>query len=377
MRSPGVPVGDIDFATTAPPEVVAARAAEAGLKAVPTGIEHGTLTLVADGVGYEVTTLREDVETDGRRAVVRFGRDWEADAQRRDFTVNALSVDAAGVVHDPARRLSRHRSPAASASSATPTSGSPRTGSASSASSASTPSSATGAYDPDGLAAAIRARDGLARTVGGADRPGDAPADPRAARRRSDRAHAGLRHPAGRPRRRRLSRPARAPPRLRAGGRRRRRRSRSALPRRAAGSRRTRSGSATGFGSTNAERDLMRAAVGAARRTPLPGDDKAARRFLYDLGEEAFRGAVALAFAWSGGAADEAAYAELYRLPERWQPPRFPLGGRDALGAGAVARPGGRGASSRASRRGGSTRISCPTTAALRSRLQQMIAAAQ
>ena len=97
----GRAVGDIDFATTATPDVVQARAAEAGLKVVPTGIEHGTLTLVADGVGYQVTTLREDIETDGRRAVVRFGRDWEADARRRDFTVNALSVDAAGVVRDP------------------------------------------------------------------------------------------------------------------------------------------------------------------------------------------------------------------------------------------------------------------------------------
>jgi tRNA nucleotidyltransferase/poly(A) polymerase len=97
----GKAVREIDFATTATPEQVAALAAAAGLRTVPTGIDHGTLTVVAEGRGYEVTTLREDIETDGRHAVVRFGRDWTADAMRRDFTVNALSVDADGTVHDP------------------------------------------------------------------------------------------------------------------------------------------------------------------------------------------------------------------------------------------------------------------------------------
>ena len=94
-------VGEIDFATTATPDEVAALAAAAGLKSVPTGVDHGTLTVVVDGRGYEVTTLRQDIETDGRHAVVRFGRDWTSDAARRDFTVNALSVDADGTVHDP------------------------------------------------------------------------------------------------------------------------------------------------------------------------------------------------------------------------------------------------------------------------------------
>lgn len=94
-------VTDIDFATTAVPETVIARAEAAGIKTVPTGIEHGTVTLVTSGNGYEVTTLREDVETDGRHAVVRFGKDWQADAERRDFTMNALSVEADGTLHDP------------------------------------------------------------------------------------------------------------------------------------------------------------------------------------------------------------------------------------------------------------------------------------
>ncbi|WP_321338980.1 CCA tRNA nucleotidyltransferase [Breoghania sp.] len=97
----GEPVGDIDIATTAEPHTVAARAKAAGLKAIPTGIDHGTITVVSEGVPYEVTTLREDVETFGRHAVVRFSRDWAADAARRDFTMNALYVDRHGEIHDP------------------------------------------------------------------------------------------------------------------------------------------------------------------------------------------------------------------------------------------------------------------------------------
>src|ERR1700729_2837619 len=95
-----LPVGEIDIATTAVPDEVVRRAKAAGIKSVPTGIEHGTVTLVIDGHPFEVTTLREDTETFGRKAKVAFGRDWVGDAQRRDFTINALSVGADGVVHD-------------------------------------------------------------------------------------------------------------------------------------------------------------------------------------------------------------------------------------------------------------------------------------
>jgi len=95
-----LPTGDIDIATTALPAEVIRRARAAGVKSVPTGIEHGTMTLVADGQPFEVTTLRQDVETFGRKATVAFGRDWVRDAERRDFTINGLSVDAGGVVHD-------------------------------------------------------------------------------------------------------------------------------------------------------------------------------------------------------------------------------------------------------------------------------------
>jgi tRNA nucleotidyltransferase/poly(A) polymerase len=96
----GVPIGDVDIATTALPEEVVRRAKAAGVKSVPTGIDHGTVTLVADAQAFEVTTLREDTETFGRKAKVSFGRDWIGDARRRDFTINALSVGADGVVHD-------------------------------------------------------------------------------------------------------------------------------------------------------------------------------------------------------------------------------------------------------------------------------------
>ncbi len=95
-----IPTGDIDIATTALPAEVIRRAKVAGIKSVPTGIEHGTVTLVVDGQPFEVTTLREDTETFGRKAKVAFGRNWVRDAERRDFTINGLSVDADGVVHD-------------------------------------------------------------------------------------------------------------------------------------------------------------------------------------------------------------------------------------------------------------------------------------
>jgi tRNA nucleotidyltransferase/poly(A) polymerase len=96
----GLPVGEIDIATTALPDEVVRRAAAAGIRSVPTGIEHGTVTLVIDSKPFEVTTLREDIETYGRKAKVAFGRDWARDAQRRDFTINGMSLSADGIVHD-------------------------------------------------------------------------------------------------------------------------------------------------------------------------------------------------------------------------------------------------------------------------------------
>ncbi len=97
----GLRPGDIDLATTMLPAEVVRRAKAAKLRSIPTGIAHGTVTVLCAGRPFEVTTLREDIETDGRRAVVRFGRDFALDAQRRDFTMNALSFGLDGRLHDP------------------------------------------------------------------------------------------------------------------------------------------------------------------------------------------------------------------------------------------------------------------------------------
>ena len=97
----GQPVGDIDIATPDPPETVTRLLERAGLKAVPTGIEHGTVTAVSGHRPFEITTLREDVETYGRRARVAFTDDWAADAARRDFTINAMFCAPDGTVYDP------------------------------------------------------------------------------------------------------------------------------------------------------------------------------------------------------------------------------------------------------------------------------------
>jgi poly(A) polymerase len=94
------PIHEIDVATTAVPDEVVKRVTAAGFKPVPTGIEHGTVTVVIDKHPFEVTTLRQDVETYGRHAKVAFGRDWQADAERRDFTINALSATREGAVYD-------------------------------------------------------------------------------------------------------------------------------------------------------------------------------------------------------------------------------------------------------------------------------------
>ncbi len=96
----GQTVTDIDIATTTEPGETVRRARSAGFRTAPTGIDHGTVTVIADGRAWEVTTLRADVETDGRHASVTFGRDWRNDAERRDFTINALYARADGEIVD-------------------------------------------------------------------------------------------------------------------------------------------------------------------------------------------------------------------------------------------------------------------------------------
>ena len=97
----GLPVSDVDIATALLPNEVINRLQDAGIKAIPTGIEHGTVTAAVDGKNYEITTLRRDVATDGRRATVAFAADWQEDAARRDFTINALyAAPKSGEVFD-------------------------------------------------------------------------------------------------------------------------------------------------------------------------------------------------------------------------------------------------------------------------------------
>lgn len=96
----GRTVADFDLATPLPPEAVMAALKDAGIKVVPTGLAHGTVTAVVSGHPFEITTLRRDVETDGRHAVVMFTDDWRLDASRRDFTINAMSMTRDGIVFD-------------------------------------------------------------------------------------------------------------------------------------------------------------------------------------------------------------------------------------------------------------------------------------
>lgn len=96
-----MPVADVDISTTLRPDHVLEALESAGVKAVPTGLIHGTITAVVEGRSYEVTTLRRDVSTDGRRATVAFTEDWAEDAERRDFRLNALYADREGQVYDP------------------------------------------------------------------------------------------------------------------------------------------------------------------------------------------------------------------------------------------------------------------------------------
>ena len=369
----GLPVGEVDIATTATPDKVTAAAAKAGIRAVPTGLDHGTVTLVVDGTGFEVTTLRQDIETDGRHAIVRFGRDWTADARRRDFTVNALSVDQAGVVHDPVggypdilarrirfigapdRRIAEDRLRILRFFRFHAQVG-------------------EGEIDAAGLSAAMRARDGLrdlsperigqemrriviapraAGTVATMQEAGVLPvvlggvgflAQFAAAARFE--AEVGA-TPAVAPRLavlacRIVEDVLRVSARLR-------------LP--------------------NAERERMTATLAAAASVAALRDARPARRLLYRLGVERFRDGVVHAFAWSG-AADLALWLDLYGLPDRWTVPSFPLGGCDIIGQGTPRGPQV-GELLRAVEAWWIDQDFAPDEAALRRRLQQMLASAQ
>lgn len=370
----GLSVHEIDFATTATPEAVTAAAEAAGYKAVPTGIDHGTVTIVVQGRGFEVTTLREDVETDGRRAVVRFGHDWRADALRRDFTVNALSVDATGHVHDPVggwpdiearrirfigdadRRIAEDRLRILRFFRFNAQRG-------------------AGPLDAVGLAASMRARVGLLDLS--AERVGQEMRRLVVAARAVDVAGAmqdagilpivlgGIGYLAAFERlaafEAALGAPPSVPLRLAALGC---RLDEDALC------------LAERLRLSNAEREGMRAAVAAASSlTPLP-PPRGQRRALYALKEAAYRDGVALAFAWGQAAPDDGAWRDAATLPDRWPAPVFPLTGRDAMAAGVPEGPAV-GAVLRDVEAWWIGEDFQPDEAALRARLQQMAAAAQ
>lgn len=367
----GVPVRDLDFGTTATPDKVTALATAAGIKVVPTGIDHGTVTLVIDGEACEVTTLREDIATDGRHAVVRFGRDWTADAMRRDFTVNALSVDRNGNVHDPiggaadirvrrirfigdpAQRIAEDRLRILRLFRFHAEYG-------------------EGPIDPAALSASIRARNDL-RDLS-AERIGQemrklvvAPRAVEVATLMQDAGilpivFGGVAYPAqfGRMVRASTAANAKVTPatRLAALGCRVEEDALRLTER---------------LRLSNVERDRMLATLAAVSAfSPFP-DARSERRALYRLGEEAFRDGVFQAFAWSA-APDGQAWKQLYHLPDRWPAPVFPLGGRDI-----VAVPPGPaiGALLRAVEAWWIEQDFAPDEAALRARLQQMIAAQQ
>jgi poly(A) polymerase len=333
----GMPPGDLDIATTALPEEVVRRAKAAHIKSVPTGIEHGTVTLVVEGQPFEVTTLREDVETFGRKAKVAFGRDWQRDAERRDFTVNGLSVSADGVVHDhvgglididarrvrfigdPDRRIAEDylrilrffRIHAAYGS---------------------------GAPDRDGYLACIRGRDGLAGLSAERIRmellkllvaPGAyAAVEAMAGAGLLLPLFGGVTYPgplaAMIAAEAKLDRPPNAILRLGALG--------VAVTEDA---RRL----ATRLRLTNAEFKTLDSM--GHRWWRLKGmDDLTARRRLYRLGEARYRDRLMLAWARDGRGADDAMWQELVTLPDRWKAPAFPLKAADFIERGVAKGPG-------------------------------------
>lgn len=331
----GRPVREIDFAVNAAPDAVERLAAAGDIKVVPTGRDHGTLTLVVDGAGFEVTSLREDVSTDGRRAVVRFGTDWRADALRRDFTINSLSVDAAGRVHDPLaaypdvlarrvrfigdadRRIAEDRLRALRFFRFHAQLG-------------------EGPLDSEGLAATVRARHDLAELS--AERVGQemrkltlAPHAPATLEAMSDcgilcLVLAGV---AYLPQFRRLVEGAgplgietRWPVRLAAAG---------------CWIEEDVLRLAERLRLSNAERDEMLGALRVAadlRPSPREADLK---RALYRSGPTAFRNGLALAFARRGGAIAD--WRNRLSLADRWAAPAFPLSGRDIMAAGVAGGP--------------------------------------
>lgn len=328
----GRPVTEVDLATPATPDAVIRLAKDAGLGAHPTGIDHGTVTVVADGVGFEVTTLRRDVETDGRHAVVAFTTSWEEDARRRDFTINALYCDAAGLIYDPIGGLQDLRrrhvrfigDPAAriredylrilrffrfSAEYG------------------------KGQLDTDGLAATVALKDGLSRLA--AERIGGEMLKLLAA------AHAaevvGVMHQTGilrlvvsdhgdpdcLARLEAIEAALGQPP--------------DALARLAALAVPDPSHSdviAKQLRLSNADAEALKTAAIVNPKLDPSWPDAEARPVLYALGEDAFRRAVRVAWARSGAPATDTDWRRRALLADRWSPPKMPFTGGDVVALG-------------------------------------------
>jgi tRNA nucleotidyltransferase/poly(A) polymerase len=324
----GRTVKEVDLATTAPPDKVIALARKAGLRAIPTGIEHGTVTVVADGAAFEVTTLRRDVETFGRHAVVAFTENWEEDARRRDFTLNALYADRGGTVFDP---LEGYDDLAA---------GRVRfIGNAEERIREDylrilrffrfTAYYGKGRFDADGLLASVKLRAGLAQLS--AER---IKAElwrllvaPRAMEAVAALYDYGLLSGllASAPRIVRLNRliEIEAAQKLEADAARR-------LASLAVFVQEDAPRLGVRFKLSNAEQAVLELGAKSSASAALPAED-AARRVLYELGESKFSTFVLLAWASAGAAPDDPRWVEALTLPQRWQAPAFPLRGTDIL----------------------------------------------
>lgn len=333
----GAPVADVDVATTATPQETIAAARAAGLKALPTGIAHGTVTIVVDGITTEVTTLRTDVETHGRHATVAFTTDWIADAERRDFTMNALYCDADGTLFDPlggygdlvARRLRFIGDPRARIREDylrilrffrfTAQYG-------------------AGPLDAEGLTACIGERDGLARLS--AERVSQelqrllvAPRGVEIVGEMFD--HGLLAALLGRaPDGARLARLACCEDALGIEPDFARRLAALAVQ------------VEEDVGFLQARLRLSNAVAARVRaaattpRWPAPPDLSVARELLYRLGTEPYRDTIIAAWSRRIMAHETPAWRALFALPDTWQPPRFPLDGTDAAAAGILPGPG-------------------------------------
>ncbi len=332
----GLPVTEIDLATTALPQQVMTLARQAGLKAIPTGIDHGTVTVVVDTMPFEVTTLRRDVETYGRHAKVAFTENWEEDARRRDFTLNALYADRDGTVFDPLggyadlatgrvrfigdaeqriqedylRILRFFRFNAYYG---------------------------RGAFDADGLEASVRLRDGLAllsaeRIAGELRKLLVAPQAMRGLEALYD---YGLLTAVlgGVPLLERLERLIAIEAALGL--------SPDAALRLAALAVFVREDAerlAKRLHLSNAEQAILELAAEESGRSAFE-NERRAKEVLYRFGVENFRMRVLLAWAVSGAAPDDPDWRSLFTLPERWQVPAFPLRGADLVELGAAKGP--------------------------------------